>query len=194
MTSDTGERPPAADGYSDDYSDGWSDACVVRVETLFRRYGKVVLRKATVAAAGNSHDGWEGCQHAFVQAGEHLRKPGAEEIRNWQGWLVKTAVRHAMSVYRRGVETVPLGEETDRDGGAMPVEDQVAVRETFRNLLEAIGELSERQRQALVLVHIAGCSTDEAAQDMGVTSSTVRNLIHQARSRLAVVSGETSDA
>ncbi|MFF1379482.1 RNA polymerase sigma factor [Streptomyces sp. NPDC058308] len=190
MTSDTDERPPDADGEPD----GWSDACAARVETLFRQYGKVVLRKATVAAAGNSHDGWEGCQHAFVQAGEYLRKPGAEEIRNWQGWLVKTAVRHAMSVYRRGAETVLLGEEMDRDGGVMPVEDQVTVREKFRNVLDAIGDLSERQRQALVLVHIAGCSTDEAAQDMGVTNSTVRNLIHQARSRLAVVSGEASDA
>lgn len=181
-----GEQPP------DDQ--GWGQACAARVEALYRQCGTVVLRKAIMAAAGNTHDGWEGCQHAFVQAGEYLRKPGAQEISNWQGWLVKTAVRHALFVQQRGAQTVPLLEGMDQGDGAMPVEDQVAVREAFRHVLDAIGQLPQRQRQALALVHIAGSSTEEAARDMGVSLSTVRNLIHQARCRLAAVSGEASDA
>ena len=163
------------------------------IEALYTVFHPVVLRKATLAAAGHTQDAWDGTQHAFIKAWEHLRKPAAEEIANWQGWLVLTAVRHVLFARRHGKSTVPL-EDTDHVDDQILLEDHVVLKETYQRILDAIADLTERQRQALVLVHIAGCSTADAARDMGVTASTVRNLIHQARIRLAAATGEASDA
>ncbi|OIJ64569.1 RNA polymerase sigma factor [Streptomyces mangrovisoli] len=171
---------------------GAEDACEREIEVLYAAFQPVVQRKATLAAAGHTQDAWDATQHAFIKAWEHLRRPDAPHVANWQGWLVKTAVRHVLFARRHDSSTVPL-EDTDRPGDQVLLEDHVVLKETYQSTLDAIADLTERQRQALVLVHIAGCSTTEAARDMGVTNSTVRNLIHQARSRLTAATGEASD-
>lgn len=138
---------------------------------------------------GNAQDGWDGTQHAFFQAWKHLCRTGAPPITNWQGWLIKTAVRYVLFARRRDGAWVPL-EDAEHMDGRILLEDHVVVAEAYQGTLDAIGELTGRQRQALVLVHIAGCSTAEAAQDMNVSAGTVRNLIHQARIRRADGKGE----
>lgn len=163
-----------------------------QIENLYNDCHRPVLRKATMAAAGNTQDAWDGTQHAFFQAWKHLCRAGAPPIANWQGWLIKTAVRHVLFSRRRDGTCVPL-EDADHADDQILLEDHVVLKETYQGIMDAIGELSEHQRQALVLVHIAGCSTAEAAEDMNVSTSTVRNLIHQARIRLADGNGEASD-
>lgn len=49
---------------------------------------------------------------------------------------------------------------------------------------EASTFLSERQREAFLLTLVEGFSSEEAGDIMGVTSSTVRNLVLQAREKL----------
>ncbi|MFI1487989.1 RNA polymerase sigma factor [Streptomyces sp. NPDC020747] len=160
-------------------------------EKLYAAFHLVVLRKATLAAAGNTQDAWDGTQHAFIQAWENLHNPRAKQVGNWRGWLIQVAVRHVLFA-RRDRGSVPLEEAGHMDGRVL-LEDHVVLKETYQGIMEAIGQLSERQRQALVLVHIAGCTTAEAAADMEVSTSTVRNLIHQARARLAAATREASD-
>jgi RNA polymerase sigma factor (sigma-70 family) len=163
-----------------------------QVEDLYAAFHLVVLRKATLAAAGCTADAWDGTQHAFIKAWEHMHNLQPNEVVNWKGWLIKTAVRHVAFARRRQAEHIPL-EDTDPPEGRILLEDHVVLKETYQGIMEAIGHLTERQRQALTLVHIAGCSTAEAAAEMGVTVSTVRNLIHQARARLTAATGEVSD-
>ncbi|MEU2062416.1 sigma-70 family RNA polymerase sigma factor [Streptomyces sp. NPDC013455] len=159
-----------------------------QIEDLYAAFHEEVLRKATTAAAGCTADAWDATQHAFVQAWQHLRR---DDIGNWRGWLVKTAVRHVVFHRRRHARQLPL-HDTDPVDSQVLLEDHVVVKETYQDILGAIGRLSERQRQAMVLVHIADCSTAEAAADMGVSPSTVRNLIHQARARLKSAIGEAN--
>ncbi|MFJ2607972.1 RNA polymerase sigma factor [Streptomyces sp. NPDC087425] len=163
-----------------------------QIEDLYAAFHPVVLRKATLAAAGCTADAWDATQHAFIKAWEHTNKLPLNEVVSWKGWLIKTAVRHVLFTRQRHASHVPL-EDTDPADGQILLEDHVVLKETYQSIMEAIGQLSERQRQALVLVHIGGCSTAEAAADMGVSTSTVRNLIHQARARLMNATGEASD-
>ncbi|GAB7109579.1 hypothetical protein JCM4814A_78940 [Streptomyces phaeofaciens JCM 4814] len=163
-----------------------------QVEDLYEAFHPVVLRKATLAASGCAADGWDATQHAFIKAWEHMHRLQLNEIVNWKGWLIKTAVRHVLFARRHHTRHVSLDDSEPADGRIL-LEDHVVLKETYQGMMEAVGQLSERQRQALVLVHIAGCSTAEAAADMGVSASTVRNLIHQARARLLTATGEASD-
>ncbi|MET7912012.1 sigma-70 family RNA polymerase sigma factor [Streptomyces avermitilis] len=160
-----------------------------QIEELYAAFHGEVLRKATLAAGGCTADAWDATQHAFIKAWEHLQR---DDIDSWRGWLVKTAVRHVVFHRRRHARHVPL-EETDPVDDKVLLEDHVVLKETYQGIMEAIGHLSERQRQALVLVHIANCTTAEAAGDMGVSPSTVRNLIHQARAQLKAAIGEVSN-
>ncbi|MER5227771.1 RNA polymerase sigma factor [Streptomyces flaveus] len=163
-----------------------------QLEDLYAAFHPVVLRKATLAAAGCTADAWDATQHAFTKAWEHMHNRQLNTVVNWQGWLIKTAVRQVLFTRRRQAQDVPLDDGGYIDGQIL-LEDHVVLKETYQGIMDAVGQLSERQRQALVLVRIAGCSTAEAAADMGVSTSTVRNLIHQARARLTAATGEASD-
>ncbi|KAB1987449.1 RNA polymerase sigma factor [Streptomyces triticiradicis] len=163
-----------------------------QIEDLYDAFHPVVLRKATLAAAGCTADAWDATQHAFIKAWEHLHNLQLNEVVNWKGWLIKTAVRHVLFARRHHPRLAPLDDSEPADSRIL-LEDHVVLKETYQGMMEAIGQLSARQQQALVLVHIAGCSTAEAAADMGVSASTVRNLIHQARTRLHAATGEASD-
>lgn len=63
------------------------------------------------------------------------------------------------------------------------ISEEDAVR--LRRLVEAYyAELPRRQREVFELVDIQGHSTDEAAQRLGISTATVRVLLHKARRRL----------
>ncbi|MER5472561.1 sigma-70 family RNA polymerase sigma factor [Streptomyces sp. NPDC002685] len=163
-----------------------------QIEDLYEAFHPVVLRKATLAAAGCTADAWDATQHAFIKAWEHMHNLQLNEVVNWKGWLIKTAVRHVLFARRHHSRLASLDDSEPADSRIL-LEDHVVLKETYQGMMEAVGQLSPRQRQALVLVHIAGCPTAEAAADMGVSASTVRNLIHQARTRLLAATGEASD-
>ncbi|MBX9363211.1 RNA polymerase sigma factor [Streptomyces massasporeus] len=163
-----------------------------QIEELYEAFHPAVLRKATLASAGCTADAWDATQHAFIKAWEHMHDHQLNEIVNWKGWLIKTAVRHVLFARRHDTRHIPL-DDTEPADNRILLEDHVVLKEAYQGMLEAVGQLSERQQQALVLVHIAGCSTTEAAADMAVSESTVRNLIHQARARLLAANGEEND-
>ncbi|UGU16152.1 RNA polymerase sigma-70 factor [Sinomicrobium kalidii] len=64
------------------------------------------------------------------------------------------------------------------------------IREAFHEALEAsIDKLPERARQVLILKRIKGLSTDEIAQELGISKSTVENHMNRA---LALLKEELS--
>jgi RNA polymerase sigma-70 factor (ECF subfamily) len=57
-------------------------------------------------------------------------------------------------------------------------------REQARRLSEAMGVLTEKERQALVLIDLEGFSSREAAQVLGCLAITARTRAAQARKKL----------
>jgi RNA polymerase sigma-70 factor (ECF subfamily) len=51
-------------------------------------------------------------------------------------------------------------------------------------MFEALGALSERERQAIVLRDLEGLATAEVAEAMGTTEATVRSQIAMGRAKL----------
>jgi RNA polymerase sigma-70 factor (ECF subfamily) len=53
-----------------------------------------------------------------------------------------------------------------------------------RRVTEALGRLPEKERSALILRDVEGLSTEEVAQVLGSSATTVRSQVSKARVRL----------
>jgi RNA polymerase sigma-70 factor, ECF subfamily len=136
------------------------------------------LFRALLLLTGSKQEAEDITQGAFLKLLERWDRLDHEA--DLQGYLFRTAMNGYRSLYRRSKlaakrALAPGRAETD------PFE-QVAEREGAVRLL--LG-LTPRQREAIVLTGIEGLDYREAAMLLGVTESTVRALVAQARARLA---------
>ncbi|MGZ8596400.1 MAG: sigma-70 family RNA polymerase sigma factor [Actinomycetota bacterium] len=94
------------------------------------------------------------------------------------GYVYKTAMRLCS---KRGMKArrEVIGEVVDR-----PAADESARSDERASVFAALGELSVRQRQAVVLRDWAGYPTEEVASMLGMRASTVR--VHLSRGREAL--------
>jgi RNA polymerase sigma factor (sigma-70 family) len=74
--------------------------------------------------------------------------------------------------------------------GAAPAAEDVALGESDREVLRALGDLTPRQRQVLVLRYWSELSEQEIAEAMRVSRGTVKSTAHRALSILRDVLGE----
>lgn len=63
-------------------------------------------------------------------------------------------------------------------------EDQVIAADEHRRLREAIAQLPEDQREALVLTQLERVSYEEVAVRLGVSEGTVKSRVNRAKARL----------
>jgi len=137
-------------------------------------------------------------QLVFIRLWKVIRRYRAE--RKFDTWLYRITVNLAIDRRRRlaraGVE-VPVepaatgrGAEGSRRGGDLPLVSRETPadrldRMEMRRIYETVaGELTDRQRTIFALREIEGLSAKEIAKALGVTSSTVRNTLLQARTVL----------
>jgi RNA polymerase sigma-70 factor (ECF subfamily) len=123
-------------------------------------------------------------QEVFVRAWRYLRRFDAS--RPFKPWLFAIAANRASSRRdsERARQTVPL-EEAGPEPAAPddPAGDAQAV-ELSSEVRKAIGQLSQQQREAIVMVELEGLSAAEAGQAMGIEAVTVRQHVFRAKKRL----------
>lgn len=154
-------------------------------EALFRRHVRRVTGLAQRLLAGSAEDVDDLVQDAFVQALsklDELREPEA-----FGGWLGSIVVRTASKRLRRLRLFTRLGlarrEEVDLDGFAVPglaPDRTLEVRQVYEELLSFPTE----ERVALTLRRIEGLETEDIAQMMGLSASTVKRRLRRAEGRL----------
>jgi RNA polymerase sigma-70 factor (ECF subfamily) len=120
------------------------------------------------------------------------------EVRAWlRRILVNTmtdAVRHfdgeAHDVGRETSLAAALEESSNRleavlaDHSSAAPPNQVLHEERLLRLADALAELSESQREAVILHHLQGCSVIEVAEQMQQTKQAVHGLLRRGRQRL----------
>jgi RNA polymerase sigma-70 factor (ECF subfamily) len=96
------------------------------------------------------------------------------------------ALRNTLISQRRAASRRPATAELAEElgTGSRPQDDPAAAAET-REVHDAIAELPEEFRDALVAVDIAGLSYDEAAGALDVPQGTLTSRLFRARDRLA---------
>jgi RNA polymerase sigma-70 factor, ECF subfamily len=148
---------------------------------LVQRYAGVTRRVAR-AVLGDPDDADDAAQDALLSA---LVKLGQYDPRRPFGpWLLRIVANAATDRRRRRrvrrVEPLDPGMVA---GGARP--DTAAERRALsERLRQALAELPERRRIAVVLFDVEGYSHAEIAEVLGVPEGTVRSEVFHARRRL----------
>lgn len=118
------------------------------------------------------------------------REPdGTASLSSFKGWAVVVSLNHCKDLYRakkhsREPDTVSMdGLGELRDGGSDP-DTLFWHRQLQQSVWEALGTLSEREREAIVLKHGEGRSTAEVAAALHVSPAAARRLVHRATYKL----------
>jgi RNA polymerase sigma factor (sigma-70 family) len=147
-------------------------------EAIVLRYHRPLLRHCRrLLPAGRAEDA---VQQALLRALEAMR---ADERELQLGpWLHRIAHNTAIDSLRR--MDSHWEELDDRMDGVEPTDAAAERRAHFNSVMSDMGELPERQRQALVLRELEGRSYDEIAATLGVTGDGVRQLLNRARNAM----------
>jgi RNA polymerase sigma factor (sigma-70 family) len=115
-------------------------------------------------------------QDAFLRLWERSDRVGRMD--DPTGYLYRTAMNGLRSRRRRAVTALR------KATGERPVADAFEEIEGRDAVLRALAVLAPRQRAVVVLKHVLGMSTAEAAEALGIRPSTVRVLAARAKTTL----------
>jgi RNA polymerase sigma-70 factor (ECF subfamily) len=147
------------------------------LERLYREQGDRMWR-AVLAFAGDPEVASDALAETFAQA---LRR--GSEIRRPERWLWRTVFRIAAGELKERGRRVPLD-----------IDPAYEVEEAAVELVSALGQLSVKQRGAVVLHHAAGYPTKEIAAILDSTPAAVRVHLMRGRRRLRELLSEEEDA
>jgi RNA polymerase sigma factor (sigma-70 family) len=144
-------------------------------EAIVTRYRRALLRYCTRILPEERAE--DAVQQTFVRAYDAMRD-GDAELR-LRPWLYRIAHNTALNSLRdKGLRHEQL--DDNFDGVERP--DQAFERSMgLREVLGAVQDLPERQRDAIVLREIEGRSYEQIADELGVTGGAVRQLLNRAR-------------
>jgi RNA polymerase sigma-70 factor, ECF subfamily len=153
-------------------------------DTIHARYEQRLVGYARQMLGGAHHDAEEVVQDAFVRALSALRADRREMA--LKPWLYTIVRNRALDVLRRPVRTTDLELHAPvlSDASADP-HDRLARAEELRDLVGELKRLPERQRTALVMHEMGGCSHRAIAERLDVTTGGSKALVSRARAGLA---------
>jgi RNA polymerase sigma-70 factor (ECF subfamily) len=139
---------------------------------------------------GREEDARDVCQDAFLRAYRAL--PGFKGQAKFSSWLYRIALNLCRDWIRRQrrAPVSQLPEDADatelaaETGPVESIEDLVARRELSAIVEDAMSELSEEQRTAIILKEYHGMTFQEIADMQGCPLSTVKTRLYQGLSLL----------
>lgn len=147
-------------------------------EAIVERYRRPLLRYcARLLPLGRAEDA---VQQAFLNAYAAMRDSDAElDLRPWLYRIARNACLNALRENGWSHEQI---ENVRR--GAESAHDAVERRQELRAVVAAVQVLPDRQREAVVLRELEGCSYDEIASQLDASDGAVRQLLNRARNTL----------
>jgi RNA polymerase sigma-70 factor (ECF subfamily) len=147
-----------------------------RIERLYRERGDRIWR-GLLAFSGDPEVASDAVAEAFAQV---LRR--GDEVRDPERWVWRAAFR------------IAAGELKERrKNEVLRVAGSYEMEEPARDLVVALGALSERQRVSVVLHDAAGYPSKEVARIIGSTEVAVRVHLMRGRRRLRELLKEDDD-
>lgn len=136
---------------------------------------------------GNQADALDAAQEVFLRLHRYLRSFRLDQ--DFSAWLYRLVVNACHDTRKRRPQHLSF--ELEQARGAFDslrsrddVEASAIVLEDERLVSEALETLSEKERAALVLRDLEGLSTQQVADVLGSTPTTVRSQISTARAKL----------
>jgi RNA polymerase sigma-70 factor (ECF subfamily) len=155
------------------------------LDAAFERLYKAHLRDVysySYYRVGNHHDAEDLTEQTFLQAYRHFERAQRESNgRPLRPWLIRIAHNLAANYYRdrsRRPQT-PID-----DAGLLSsphtTEGLVEDREDLKRILEAVQELPDDRREALIMRFALGMDNREIARALGRTDGATKVLLHRA--------------
>lgn len=154
----------------------------LRFETLVERYSRSVLNTAW-RILGDSHSAQDVHQEVFLGIWKLWHTFNGQT--NWPGYLYRTTVRKAIALAKKK-QPYSLNENAVNHpaGGANP-EQLLRADELKQKLMKLVIQLPPRQADVFVLSQIEGFKSEQIANMLGCSVSTVRVHLHRAVRQLA---------
>lgn len=138
---------------------------------------------------GNQDDARDAAQETFLRIYRNLNK--FDPTQDFSGWLYRIAVNVCRDIWRQrkrnnqtsleaGVESGNLIEPVSPDN----TESAAIFSQEQALIARALATLTEKERAAIVLRDLEGFSTEEVAQILGSSPTTVRSQICSARAKI----------
>jgi RNA polymerase sigma-70 factor (ECF subfamily) len=156
---------------------------------LSRRHVPAMLGLAR-RVLGNAADAEDVVQEAMLRVWTHA--PRWEPLAAFRTWLTRIVVNLCLDRKRKApwVDLEAAGELADPAPNAG---DMALGHERDRLVDQAIAQLPDRQRTAIVLTYGDGMSNAEVAEVMGTTVSAVETLLVRGKQGLRRALGDTTD-
>ncbi len=147
------------------------------------------LRTTLLARLGNADEVEEVLQEVAIAAANQSAKK--EPVDRVAPWLYRVALRQVLLFRRKAGRRRRLVENAARN--VPTVESESKTKDPLEWLISlerqkavrhAMGSMSERDRQLLMLKYVDGLSYGEIASRIGVTASSVQSRLHRARGLL----------
>jgi RNA polymerase sigma-70 factor, ECF subfamily len=140
------------------------------------------LQKFLIRTTGNGADADEVAQEAFLRIWTRADSWQSDRVR-FTTWLFRIARNLAIDRHRRRRET--NDEDLEQIADEAPDTAHTIDAERRRKMMQnAIAQLPERQRTALVLCHFDGMSNPDAAAVLDVSVDALESLLARARRSL----------
>ena len=107
-----------------------------------------------------------------------------------ESWVYRIAANCCMDYLRKKKRDKSVSMEPMREQGFDPAdpspgtEEQVVAADEQKRLREAITQLPEDQREALIMTQLEKVSYEEAAKLLGVSEGTIKSRVNRAKARL----------
>ena len=146
---------------------------------LMDRHSGLVYRVCQTVL-GEKNDADDAFQATFLVLVRHARK--LEAYASIAGWLYKVALRTAVAARtKRGRKEQAIMTEPIEDSGAFSAIEQ---QELAFSLHEELAKLPEQYRTPLILCYLNGKSRVEVAQQLDVTTQTIKARLARGRAKL----------
>ena len=144
------------------------------------------LWAVALRTTGDPEEAADALQDAFISA---YRRAG--QFRGDAAvttWLHRIVVNASLDRLRRRQVRPTSQLPDDIEGGGVLVDqhDELGRREDQLVIAEALAELPEEQREAVLLVDVEGCTIEEAAARIGCPPGTVKSRCSRGRAKLAL--------
>ena len=142
---------------------------------------------------GNEADARDASQEVFLRVYKYLKR--FRQDQDFFAWLYGITINVCRdALKKRQIHSnrfIPLNEDGEEPAFEIAAEhtdaESLVVQAQQRELIaKAIGLLPFKERASIVLRDIEGCSTEEVAQAMNSTATTVRSQISSARKKIRI--------
>ena len=113
-----------------------------------------------------------------------------------ESWVYRIAANCCMDWLRKKKRDKSVSMEPMQEQGFDPAdtspgtEEQVVAKDERQRLREAIAQLPDDQREALILTQLEKIPYEEVAQSLGISEGTVKSRVNRAKARLKEILSE----